>query len=689
MKTGIKKLAPFLFFSGLCLAGRAAFTAEFEVVDRFSVDGAAAFYSTTTILVPTTQRTELWVSTSASTPHLFVSTSGRVGIGTSSPANRLEVVGGSSMFRGSDSEAVIAGFKDAAGNDKVVISTSGTLDVSGGVKVGTVTANCTPNLAGTLRWYDGHMSVCNGANWRQLDNQAPPSLTSISPDNGPVSGGTALTITGTGFVPGPELLIGGIAATNVAVVSVTQITATAPASGTAGSKAVKLTNPDGQNISGSFTYNPLPMISQVNPNNGRLSGGNTITITGSQFVSGATVKINNIDTSVTFISAAELRTATPASASTGSKDVLVTNPDGGFSSPPGGFTYNPVPTITGVSPASGPQGTVVTINGSNFGSGAGVSATIGGTTAASVTWLSATQIRVTTPADTVSGAKTVTVTTSDTGYGERTAAYTYTVYATGGDVSSLGGYRVHTYTLATADKTFTVATGGNVEVLVVAGGGGGGGRSGGGGGAGGMICNLAYAVTAGAASAVTVGAGGSGGPGDGSDGTNGNSSVFKSLTAAGGGQGGSDPHNGGYDGGSGGGGKYGIAGGTGVSGQGYRGGTGFSNPYAAGGGGGAGGVGIDGTSGGEIGDGGPGAVCSITGATYAGGGGGGSHLPANGLGYGGSGGGGNGGAPGGYNAGASGTPNTGGGGGGGSTISGSGGAGGSGGSGIVIVRYPN
>ena len=65
------------------------------------------------------------------------------------------------------------------------------------------------------------------------------------------------------------------------------------------------------------------------------------------------------------------------------------------------------------------------------------------------------------------------------------------VVAEGGTTTSLGGYRIHTFTTV-GSNSFTVTKGGNVEVLVVAGGGGGGGNKGGGGGAGGLIYNNAF-----------------------------------------------------------------------------------------------------------------------------------------------------------------------------------------------------
>ncbi len=303
------------------------------------------------------------------------------------------------------------------------------------------------------------------------------------------------------------------------------------------------------------------------------------------------------------------------------------------------------------------------------------------------------------------------------------------ISATGGTVTEVGGYRIHTFT---SDGTFTVTSGGDVDYLVVAGGGGGGGSagsgaSGAGGGAGGM---LASSTTISASTfAITVGAGGGGAGGTvDTQGTNGSNSSFSTFIATGGGGGGARSSTttvaNGRTGGSGGGeGSQGSSAsnyGSGISGQGNRGGLNgmpsdgnTSNENASGGGGGAGAVGgggLDSAIGGSgsSGDGGVGIQSSISGTStyYAGGGGGGQagkNSPYNSLGYaannsvpethgaGGLGGGGGGGhnnvaalgTDGTLLAGEDGTPNTGGGGGG----AGSNGAAGAGGSGIVIIRY--
>jgi len=262
--------------------------------------------------------------------------------------------------------------------------------------------------------------------------------------------------------------------------------------------------------------------------------------------------------------------------------------------------------------------------------------------------------------------------------------------ATGGTITTVGDYKVHSFTSnGTFTPTSVPSVNNYVEYLVIAGGGSGGqgvrgdgvNRSGGGGGAGGYRTGM-LSVTAQAYS-ITVGAGGAAvAPNSGSGanpGLAGSNSVFSTITSIGGGGGGSGHGGAPTSGGSGGGGAHhDTSGGAATSGQGNAGGRGYENPgYHAGGGGGAGAVGADGVDGGPNGAGGAGLASSITGSsvTRAGGGGGGG---TNTDGAGGSGGG---------TAGDShtaATANTGSGGGGAGNSSGNTGAGGSG---IVILRY--
>ena len=202
------------------------------------------------------------------------------------------------------------------------------------------------------------------------------------------------------------------------------------------------------------------------------------------------------------------------------------------------------------------------------------------------------------------------------------------ISATGGTISTSGGYKIHTFT---SSGTLNVINGGIFDYLVVAGGGGGGSRKAGGGGAGGAIQATNQNISTGTYS-VVIGDGGTRGTrGGGNDGANGTgSSVFGIQTVGGGGGGGTNGR-GGLSGGSGGGGSnYSIGGGVGggstVNGNDGADGT-PSQATAFGGGGGGGGAGTspNNPANGSAGNGGDGIESSISGTPtyYAGGGGGG------------------------------------------------------------------
>jgi len=69
-----------------------------------------------------------------------------------------------------------------------------------------------------------------------------PTVTGIAPNSGPASGGTTITITGTGFVAS-AVKIGGVAATDVAFVGTTSITCKTPALPAGTLDDVEVTNP--------------------------------------------------------------------------------------------------------------------------------------------------------------------------------------------------------------------------------------------------------------------------------------------------------------------------------------------------------------------------------------------------------------------------------------------------------------
>jgi len=81
-----------------------------------------------------------------------------------------------------------------------------------------------------------------------------PIISSVTPSFGPAAGGTAITILGSSLSTVTSVTIGGVAATNVMVVSATVVTAVAPA-GTGGAKNVVVITPNSSATAiGAFTY---------------------------------------------------------------------------------------------------------------------------------------------------------------------------------------------------------------------------------------------------------------------------------------------------------------------------------------------------------------------------------------------------------------------------------------------------
>ena len=82
-----------------------------------------------------------------------------------------------------------------------------------------------------------------------------------------------------------------------------------------------------------------PSISSVAPNSGSTVGGTAVSINGSNFVSGATIKFDNVAaTNVSFVNSSLISAIAPAHA-TGLVNVVVTNPNGLSGTLTNGFTY--------------------------------------------------------------------------------------------------------------------------------------------------------------------------------------------------------------------------------------------------------------------------------------------------------------------------------------------------------------
>jgi len=248
---------------------------------------------------------------------------------------------------------------------------------------------------------------------------APPAVTGISPNSGPAAGGTAVTITGTGFTGATVVDFGTTAATGVVVVNSTTITANSPAG--SGVVDVTVVTPEGTSATSAadrFTYTAAvvaaPTVTGVSPDSGPTAGGTAVTITGSGFTGATAIDFGTTAaTGVVVVNSTTITANSPAGSDV--VDVTVVTPEGtSAASAADRFTYTvavvAAPTVTGVSPDNGPTagGTTVTIAGTGF---TGATAVNFGTTAATdVVVVNGTTITAVSPAG--AGVADVTVITS-------------------------------------------------------------------------------------------------------------------------------------------------------------------------------------------------------------------------------------------------------------------------------------
>lgn len=254
------------------------------------------------------------------------------------------------------------------------------------------------------------------------------SISSVGPNSGPVAGGTTVTISGSSFSQSASVVFGGVPAASVVVVSSTQLQAVTPAHAS-GTVSVAVTeNPHNQTttLAGAFTYisSTALGISGASPAAGPTGGGTVVTITGKGFQTGAAVAFGSSrSTAVTVASSTQINAMSPAGSS-GNVPITVTNTDAQSASLPSGFTYTSGPTVSSISPNSGPVtgGTTVKILGSGFESGASV--TFGGMASNSVTVVSSTEIQAVAPSSSA-GTISISVTNADSQSGTLASAFTY------------------------------------------------------------------------------------------------------------------------------------------------------------------------------------------------------------------------------------------------------------------------
>lgn len=283
-----------------------------------------------------------------------------------------------------------------AAGDAVSIAVTGVSNPATSVAGATVSASTTSDPGGA-----------SGA----ITGEAPPApvINAVNPHEGPVAGGTAVVIRGNHLTGTTRVSFGGVEATDVEDVSSTEVRAVSPAHA-AGTVAVAVATAGGEspNRRGDrFSYTVSPIVTSIEPDEGTTAGGTTVTIKGANLGGVAVVEFGGREgTHVHVISSTEVTVVSPAHAA-GTVDIVVgSSGRKSATTRAARFRYLPPPMVTEVNPGRGPAagGTVVTIRGTRLTGATRVR--FGKAKGSDVKAISATEVKVKSPAH---GAGTINV----------------------------------------------------------------------------------------------------------------------------------------------------------------------------------------------------------------------------------------------------------------------------------------
>jgi len=201
------------------------------------------------------------------------------------------------------------------------------------------------------------------------------SLTSIEPTEGTNEADVSIVLRGSNFTGNPRVLIGATECTSVAVITSSLISAVIPAGMGAGLYDVSLIGDDLDEdiITDAYTViDPSTLtVTAIEPNEGLDNVPVTVTITGANFLTGATVTIGGTSLeSVSVEDSTTIEAVVPPGITPATYDVIVYNSTTASARLLSGYTVlsSTVLQITSINPNHGPndENTLVTISGANF-----------------------------------------------------------------------------------------------------------------------------------------------------------------------------------------------------------------------------------------------------------------------------------------------------------------------------------
>ncbi len=236
------------------------------------------------------------------------------------------------IFTSSTNTLTISGSGFQSGSLVAIPSSAGTIVGSPTITANTITLIFTAGSgtsaigtwAATVTNPDGNTKAANFS-----IQKAPVTLTAISPSSMVWGSTRTFTLTGTAFDSGATVTLDG-ANVAEAVNSSTSITVSLTSDPSIGTRTFKVTNPDGGNVSKTFTVtvNPISFTTSPDPSS---PGTKTFTLNGSGFLSGATVALDGttLSSGVTRVSSSQITVMVVTAPVAGTHTFRVTNPDTG------------------------------------------------------------------------------------------------------------------------------------------------------------------------------------------------------------------------------------------------------------------------------------------------------------------------------------------------------------------------
>jgi alpha-tubulin suppressor-like RCC1 family protein len=225
----------------------------------------------------------------------------------------------------------------ASGEHSLALLTDGTVMAWGEDKFGELgdgSAGESSDVPVAVSGLSQVQGISAGSEHNLAFGEGVPTVASVSPAVGPLTGNTTVTITGTDFTGASAVKFGSSNAQSFTVESPTTITAVSPA-GVKGPVDVTVTVPAGTSPTGPadrFTYLVAPAITKLAPKTGPGSGGTIVTITGKELSGATAVSFGaNAAKSFTVNSSTSITAESPAGAA-GTVNVVVTTPGGASAS---------------------------------------------------------------------------------------------------------------------------------------------------------------------------------------------------------------------------------------------------------------------------------------------------------------------------------------------------------------------